>query len=243
MRIPRIYIDQLRKHDQKITISNEINHYLVNVLRLKENHPIILFNGVDELEFDGKIISSSKKQTEIEITETKPVSNMPKVNIHLLQALSKGDRFDYAIQKATELGVSSITPLMTERVDVKLPADRLAKRQQHWQKIIISACEQSNRVILPELNEAINLSNLQPPKDSLSFILSPTADKKLSSYQKQKPQDIYIIIGPEGGLTKEEINLMIEKNAQAITLGPRILRTETAPVAMISLVQYLWGDF
>ncbi|MCF6767557.1 16S rRNA (uracil(1498)-N(3))-methyltransferase [Thiotrichales bacterium 19S11-10] len=243
MRIPRIYIDKLEKNDQKIIISNEINHYLVNVLRLKENHPVILFNGLDELEFDGKIISSSKKQTEIEITETKSVSNMPKVNIHLLQALSKGDRFDYAIQKATELGVSSITPLMTERVDVKLPADRLAKKQQHWQKIIISACEQSNRVILPELNEAINLSNLQPPKDSLSFILSPTADKKLSDYQKQKPQDIYIIIGPEGGLTKEEVSLMIEKNVQAITLGPRILRTETAPVAMISLVQYLWGDF
>ncbi|MCF6774983.1 16S rRNA (uracil(1498)-N(3))-methyltransferase [Thiotrichales bacterium 19X7-9] len=243
MRIPRIYIADISENNKTIQLTNEVNHYLINVLRLKANHPVILFNGTDAVEFHGLITEISKKRTTIEITQIIPINNLPPINIHLLQALSKGDRFDYAIQKATELGVASITPLITERVDVKLSAERLTKKIQHWQKIVISACEQSNRVIIPKIEQPLELAKFQKPCDTLAFILSPYTEKKLSQYADKSSNNIYIIIGPEGGLTDAEIFNAEKLGIFSINLGPRILRTETAPVAMISLIEYLWGDF
>ncbi|MCF6765477.1 16S rRNA (uracil(1498)-N(3))-methyltransferase [Thiotrichales bacterium 19S3-7] len=243
MRIPRVYIPELSENDKVFYLTEEIHHYLIHVLRLKTNHPIILFNGVKTLEFHGIITELSKKQTTIKLLKTVKIDTMPKINIHLLQAISKGERFEYAIQKATELGVMSITPLITERIDVKLSTERFRKKIQHWQKIAISASEQSNRVIIPTVKQPLKLSEFEKPNNALAFILSPYTKNSLSNYSNEHANDIYIIIGPEGGLTNAEIQQAIQKGISDIRLGPRILRTETAPVAMISLIEYLWGDF
>lgn len=245
MRIPRIYTKEANINSQHITLDPESSHYLAHVLRLKERHPVILFNGIDPIDFHGKIININKKQTVIEIIKTEAVNNMPPVNIHLFQAISKGDRFEEAIQKATELGITSITPLITNRVDVKLSSERMAKKHTHWHKILISASEQSKRAIIPKLNQAIPLNDILflDKRDQIGFILSPYSNQTIKDYQNKKPQDISLIIGPEGGLNDEEVTFCQNKGFDPIKLGNRILRTETAPIAMISLIEYLWGDF
>lgn len=246
MRIPRIYYPEINQNQKLISLNQESSHYLVNVLRLKINHPICLFNGTDPIEFYGSISQIEKKKITIQITNQKEILNQSPLCIHLFQAISKGDRFEEAIQKATELGVTEITPLLTERVDVKLPKDRMEKKYTHWQKIIISASEQSGRTIIPKLNEIKKLSELdvQSNKDTLNLILSPYAEKKLSELKSLKSiSKINLIIGPEGGLTDNEISDREKNNFTPILLGPRILRTETAPLAIISNCQLLWGDF
>ncbi len=149
---------------------------------------------------------------------------------------------DWVLQKATELGVTKITPLITERTEVKLGGERADKKIEHWQQILISACEQCQRNILPELSEPKNYSEWIVQCDAeLKFVLHHRDNQGFP--QNRTTQSVALLIGPEGGLDDDEIALAITQNFSPLTLGPRVLRTETAPVAAISLVQYLWGDF
>ena len=155
--------------------------------------------------------------------------------------LSKGDRFDWAIQKATELGVSAISPLYSARVDFTVPPERLARRLAHWQQIVSSACEQSGRVRIPTVNAPTSLT---------SWVSEAVADVKLvlhcdvhsAPLLAAKPQSVALLIGPEGGLTDEEVAAAEQHHFQPWQLGPRILRTETAPVVALSVIGAQWGD-
>src|SRR5690606_3425388 len=163
------------------------------------------------------------------------------LQLELAIGISRGERFEWVLQKATELGVTKITPLITERTEVKTSGDRQEKMLDRWQHIIISACEQCQRNLLPELAAPVQLNDYLPQVNSdLRFVLHHRDSKTLPT--EQKPQSITLLIGPEGGLSESEIALAQQHNFNALTLGPRVLRTETAPVAAISLVQYLWGD-
>jgi 16S rRNA (uracil1498-N3)-methyltransferase len=202
----------------------------------------VLFNG-DGCNYSAQLESASKKQAQAKVVSISAPEKESVLSIHLCIAVSKGERMDFAIQKSVELGVSEITPLFTQRSVVKLDKDRLLKRMQHWRKAIIAACEQSGRCRLPVLNDATKLDRwIDTPLQGTSLILDPKSETAIGSL-KQPAYKINLLVGPEGGLSEAEITSTENCGFQGITLGPRILRTETAPLAAIASLQALWGDF
>jgi 16S rRNA (uracil1498-N3)-methyltransferase len=202
----------------------------------------VLFNG-DGCNYSAELETASKKQAQAKVLSRSALEQASVLNIHLCIAVSKGERMDFAIQKSVELGVNEITPLFTQRSVVKLSNERLSKRLQHWRKVIIAACEQSGRCRLPALNDAIELDRwIDTPHQGTSLILNPESETAIGSLN-QPADKLNILIGPEGGLTTAEITSAENYGFQGITLGPRILRTETAPLAVIASLQALWGDF
>lgn len=222
-------------------LDENTHHHLFTVLRCQEGEIIEVFNGKGEA-WRAKIIQLVKRQGQIELLE--PIARVVEspLKIHLAQAVSKGDRMDLVMQKATELGVTEITPLLTERGNVKVDKDRWDKKIAHWEQIIIHACEQSGRHTLPRLNPVIDIKTwfTQCP-EGLRLILSPHQGQSLSALPV--PDQLTLLIGPEGGLTEQEIQFAIERfHFISIQLGPRVLRTETAAITALSVIQHLWGD-
>ena len=241
MRIPRIFTEQNLLSGEHIELEESASHHLSKVLRMQTGRELILFNGAGG-EFAATIHEVSKKYVTVSIGEHAIDNRESPLELDLAIGISRGERFEWVLQKATELGVTKITPLITERTEVKTGGDRQEKMQDRWQQILISACEQSQRNLLPKLSTPIQISDWLPNVNSdLRFVLHHRDSKTLPA--EQKPQSVTLLIGPEGGLSESEIELALAKNFNALTLGPRVLRTETAPVAAISLVQYLWGDF
>ncbi|NPA71223.1 MAG: 16S rRNA (uracil(1498)-N(3))-methyltransferase, partial [Gammaproteobacteria bacterium] len=165
-----------------------------------------------------------------------------------VQGISKGDRMDTSIQKSVELGITAIQPVFTERCDVKLTADKLEKRRAQWQAIVINACEQSGRTVVPKILPIQTLSawleHLNPAEQVFGLVLDPYAPSRLSTVNApQTGQSIQLLIGPEGGLTEAEVMQATEAGLTAVQLGPRILRTETAGPAVLAILQNQWGDF
>jgi len=226
-----------------MTLPKEQSHYLSTVLRIKNNQTIILFNGSGG-QFEACITDVSKKTVSVKILDFTPDKTESLLSIELGQGISRGERMDYTIQKSVELGVSSITPLFTQRCNVKLNDDRLQKRVDHWTKVMISAGEQSGRCILPTINPPQLLHDwfrsLEKENNRLRLICDPCASNKISTLRKSL--SVSLCIGPEGGLTNDEIKQAIQSGFSSITLGPRILRTETAAITALSVLQALWGD-
>lgn len=241
MRIPRIFTEQNLLSGEQIELEESASHHLSKVLRMQAGRELILFNGAGG-EFAATIHEVSKKYVAVSIGEHTVHNRESPLELELAIGISRGERFEWVLQKATELGVTKITPLITERTEVKTGGDRQEKMQDRWQQILISACEQSQRNLLPKLSAPIQFSDWLPSVNSdLRFVLHHRDSKMLPA--EQKPQSVTLLIGPEGGLSESEIEQALAKSFNALTLGPRVLRTETAPVAAISLVQYLWGDF
>ena len=216
-------------------------HHLTRVLRLKTGDKIIVFDQ-SGYEWDAKIINKKRKSVEIELLDRhKPDVESP-VNITLLQSISRSHRMDLVMQKATELGVNSIVPMLTKNMVVKLNAKNTQKKMNHWEKITISAAEQSGRVHLPELLEPRELSEdlLNEYKKEASFFLDTTGSENFSG---NVIKNISIAIGPEGGFNRDEKNMAEKSGYRIIKTGPRLLRTETAPIMALSILQYLYGDF
>ncbi len=244
MRIPRIYQPLEQIHEGfELDLDVMTKHYLLNVLRLKANNEIIIFNGKGE-GWRAKILVLHKKQAKVRILETLQVENESPLNIHLIQGIAKSERMDFVLQKATELGVKTITPIVCKRSNIKIDKERWEKKQQHWSRVVISACEQSGRFTVPKLND-ITLF-----QDCLANITAPTrlalvldGQDRLSEV-KPTDQEVVLAIGPEGGLTREEQDILMQQHDfKGIKLGPRVLRTETASAAAISILQHLIGDF
>ncbi|TNF33399.1 MAG: 16S rRNA (uracil(1498)-N(3))-methyltransferase [Gammaproteobacteria bacterium] len=241
MRIPRIYQQQALNCDTAIELDASASHHLTRVLRLKTSDPIILFNG-EGGEYNAELRIEHKKTFAI-IKTFRDINNESPLEITLLQGISKGERMDIAIQKAVELGVKTIVPIFCQRSVVNLKHDRAEKKQHHWQGIIINACEQSGRTTVPTLATTVKLTDyLSKPIDGYKLTLDPTARQYLNTITPDS-QRIILLIGPEGGLTDEEITLACQNGFNGINLGPRILRTETAALACIAALQSLWGDF
>ena len=215
-------------------------HYLSRVLRLNVGAKVQLFDGSGQ-EYRGELTGVTKKTVQVslqECLEGLPESSLP---IHLGQGLSRGERMDWAIQKATELGVAEITPLFTERCEVRLNDERAQKRLEHWQHIAISACEQCGRSKVPVIHPPQSLKDWQTRVEAdLKLLLHPVAQ---SLTEHAMPSSLAFLIGPEGGLTEDEVAHASQSGFQPARLGPRVLRTETAPVVALSVAQQLWGDF
>jgi 16S rRNA (uracil1498-N3)-methyltransferase len=241
MRIPRVFSAQALAANSTLVLAEAQSHYLSKVLRMQAGRELILFNG-EGGEYKAEISAVHKKHVDIFVKDFSLENRQSHLQLELAIGVSRGERMDWVLQKATELGVTKITPLMTERTEVKLGGERADKKMEHWQQILISACEQCQRNILPELSEPKLFSEWISECDAeLKFVLHHRDNKGLP--QNKSTQSVALLIGPEGGLDDDEIAQAIAQKFSPLTLGPRVLRTETAPVAAISLVQYLWGDF
>ena len=237
----RIYQPNELALNQETTLDENASHHLANVLRVKPQDQLILFNGQGG-EYLAEISQVKKKQVTARIIEFFDVDRESPLSIHLAQGISKGDRMDYAIQKSVELGVTEITPILSDHCDVKRKVQNNEKKLRHWQNIMISACEQSGRT---------QVATLHAPQLFSDWILNRSEDQKLILHPgKSKAtrvtaenQTFALAIGPEGGFSKIEVESAQQNEFQCLTLGPRILRTETAPAAAITLLQYACGDF
>ncbi|MCW8195446.1 16S rRNA (uracil(1498)-N(3))-methyltransferase [Proteobacteria bacterium 005FR1] len=241
MRIPRVYIDQPLQLGQQVELPSDRAHYVANVLRLAPGRPLILFNGQGG-EYSSTLVNTSKKSATVQLDSFDPVDRESSLDLELAIGLSRGDRMDWVIQKATELGVSRISLLDTERSEVKLKADRAAKKMSHWQQVIISACEQCQRNRLPVLNAPRDFGALLAQCDSKrKLILHPTCDS-LEPASMSATDSITVLIGPEGGFSEEEVEIATDHGFTGWQLGSRILRTETAPIAALAILQFALGD-
>ncbi|GMR15883.1 MAG: 16S rRNA (uracil(1498)-N(3))-methyltransferase [Gammaproteobacteria bacterium] len=241
MRIPRIYLPSQLKPNHLVELNQLPFQHAIKVLRLKVHAKIILFDGLGH-EYSAVLQKINKKNAFAKIEDAINVETESNLSIHLGLGISKGERMDYAIQKSVELGVKEITPLFTEHCVVNLDEKRIQKRLQHWQGIIISACEQCGRNVIPVLNQPTSLKNWSNNTNDLCLILDPLASNSIKTI-KPENKSINLIIGPEGGLSSSEISELKSKdNYYPVKFGPRILRTETAAVSVITAIQLLWGD-
>ena len=240
MRISRIYTDLSLTIDSTIELEGQQAHYLSKVLRLKANAYLALFNG-DGFEYKSIITAVGKHSITLEIQQAVAANSESQLHTILGLGLSRGERMDLAIQKSTELGVSAIVPLFTEFSEVKLKGERLLKKINHWQQVAISACEQSGRNRVPRVHSPQDYSSWCKSLDcDLKLIFEPLGDTALSTLKK--PSQVALLIGPEGGFSEQEIKHAMTAGFHAIRLGPRVLRTETAPIAALTTLQLRWGD-
>jgi 16S rRNA (uracil1498-N3)-methyltransferase len=250
----RFYSAENLKIGATVKLSDNAATHATRVLRLNIGDKIKLFNG-DGFDYACELISVKKSEVLAKVFSQCAVENESPLNIALLQGISSGERMDYTIQKAVELGVSVIQPLSTERSVVKLGVERAQKRLEHWQNVVIAACEQCGRAKIPKVASPINLTawlqaNIHAGAGDAGFnnektvriLLNPIGAKQLSALPKFT-QNIQLLIGAEGGLSQAEIGLATAHGFQSIVLGPRILRTETAALTAIATMQTLWGDF
>ena len=245
MRIPRIFTQQALAADSEIALEPAACRHLTQVLRLRKGDGLILFNGIG-LDYPAVLLNAGKRHCRVVVHPPGPMEPPQPLNIELAIGISKGERMDFALQKAAELGVSRLIPLITEHCVVRLSQERLEKRMQHWRGVVIGACEQSGRRRIPENLPAGNLTDWLSDKadQGLCLVLDHRADNTLASLRPPtQGQTVSLLIGPEGGLSENEMELARKSGFNAVRLGPRILRTETAPLAAIAAIQMLWGDF
>jgi 16S rRNA (uracil1498-N3)-methyltransferase len=239
---PRIYQNSTLNVGSTIQLSADAFGHVIRVLRLANDDEIILFNGTESIQYQAKIVEVTKKNASVEILSSQQVTNESPLNIHLGQGISRGERMDFTLQKSVELGVNKITPLFTERCGVKLNGERLVKKRQQWQKIVISACEQSGRCLVPEVTEPISLQAwLAQQSSALKLNLHPKAQHSILAIKAQTER-VRLLIGPEGGLNDDEIQQANDAEFNDVLLGPRVLRTETAALSAITALQCRFGD-
>mgnify|MGYP001356090543 CR=1 FL=1 len=241
MRKNRVYTPLPLTVCDEVELPISTSHYLASVLRLQEKSTCYLFNG-DGYEYTATLITVSKKRVVCHIASCDKIGNESPLSIHLGQGVSRGERMDYAIQKAVECGVNEITPLLSSRCVVKLDSSRASKRQAHWQAVAVSAAEQSGRCVVPTVNTPISLTAwLAISHAGTKWIADTTSVNPLVSVDNALSTSV--MIGPEGGFTEEEVVLAQQAGFYSFSLGPRTLRTETATVVALTLLQSQWGDF
>lgn len=241
MRVSRLYTAADLAPDEEAVLEERTGHYLHRVLRLRPGDGLVLFNG-DGFDYAAELLPGPRDRTRVLVNARLPAVAEPGLDLTLVQAVGKGDRMDTSLQKSTELGVSAIQPVFTERTEVRLAGSRLEKRQAHWRGVLIAACEQSGRARIPELHEARSLEDwLAGSAAAHRLVLAPGAERALASVQPRGPVDI--LIGPEGGFSEAELRRLTLAGCLPVSLGPRILRTETAGPAALAVLQTVAGDF
>ena len=243
MSAPRFFCDAKLGPGAQIELPDNAAHHAQRVLRLKAGDMVRLFNG-DGHDYDGELLRVTKEGVTARITGQHLVERESPLNVTLAQCISSGDRMDFTLQKAVELGVARIQPLAAERSVVKLAGDRAEKRVQHWQNVVASACEQSGRASVPQVLPPLPFMHwLAEPHDfALRLMLNPHTEQRLHDLAKPDGA-ICLLIGCEGGFAPGEITAATNTGFTGVRLGPRILRTETAGLAALTALQTLWGDF
>ena len=241
MRVPRIYQNSPLNVGASVSLGDDAANHVGRVLRMVPDQEICLFNGQGG-QYQAVITESGKKHVTVKITDFSAHSVESPLSIHLGQVISRGDKMEFTIQKSVELGVNVITPLWSSRCGVKLQGDRLDKKLEQWQKIAISACEQCGRKSVPLIRPVMSLENwLAEPTDELKLTLHPRAQYSVGTLP-EPTHGVRLVIGPEGGLSDDEIALTEQYHFQEMLLGPRVLRTETAALTAITALQCRFGD-
>lgn len=240
--MPRFYVDFALSPDGVVELPDNVVRHL-NVLRVKNTEEIVLFNG------NGKAYPAlpevlEKRRASVRILREEATDNESPLNITLVQAVSAAERMDFTLQKSVELGVAEIRPVISERCVVRLSGERAEKRVARWQEIVVSACEQSGRNIVPKVLPLTTYAQAlqQLPQETTKLLMSLNRAQKLSDVQPQSGKVVFMV-GPEGGWTEKEEQQAFDAGFQSVTLGKRVLRTETASLAAIASMQTLWGDF
>ena len=240
--MPRFYVDFALSPDSVVKLPDDVVRHL-NVLRVKNTEEIVLFNG------NGKVYPAlpevlEKRHASVRILREEATDNESPLNITLVQAVSAAERMDFTLQKSVELGVAEIRPVISERCVVRLSGERAEKRVARWQEIVVSACEQSGRNIVPKVLPLMTYAQAvqQLPQETAKLLMSLNRAQKLSDVRPQSGKVVFMV-GPEGGWTEKEEQQAFDAGFQSVTLGKRVLRTETASLAAIAAMQTLWGDF
>ena len=241
MRVSRLYTSAHLASGKTVELDDDNGHYVRTVLRLKKDNEIVLFNGSGG-EYLCTVAEVSRKTVLIVVNKWLDRNVESPLLVTLGLGISRGDRMDLSVQKAVELGVNHITPLLTERCLVQFKGEKKPQRLLHWQKIVQHAAEQSGRTLLPELTEIEYLQNWVGNQQGLKVFLDPYAEMSLADI-KPKDMRVTLLTGPEGGFTDQERDIAKAEGFIPICLGRRILRTETASLAALAVVQILWGDF
>lgn len=240
--MPRFYVDFALSPDSVVELPDNVVRHL-NVLRVKNTEEIVLFNG------NGKAYPAlpevlEKRRASVRILREEATDNESPLNITLVQAVSSAERMDFTLQKSVELGVAEIRPVISERCVVRLSGERAEKRVARWQEIVVSACEQSGRNIVPKVLPLTTYAQAlqQLPQETTKLLMSLNRAQKLGDVRPQSGKVVFMV-GPEGGWTEKEEQQAFDAGFQSVTLGKRVLRTETASLAAIAAMQTLWGDF
>lgn len=242
MRVIRLYVERHLAVYDEVELDEGARHHAINVLRVHKNSSLTLFNG-DGCDYPCSILALSKKNLLVKVTDQKKLTNESALTTHLVLGVSKTLRMDYAVQKAAEAGVTDIHPIRTARTVAKLSSKSRANKRRRWQQIMISTCEQCGRAVLPTLHDVIDLAELQAlGDDERGFVLDTEADEALAGFSRERLVTCWLLVGPESGLARNEINATRQKGYQPVTLGPRVLRAETAAASAIICAQLLWGD-
>ena len=241
---PRFHCVAALSAGRRFALPDDVFHHAVRVRRLRAGDELVLFGG-DGSEALAKLVHVGRESAEVDVLRIDTVDRESPLEVTLLQGISSGDRMDYTLQKAVELGVSRIVPITAERSIVRLQGERADKRNAHWREIVVSACEQSGRNRMPEVMPATSLRDaLGVPvvtTASRRFVLSVAGSRRLNEFERGD-KSIVLLAGPEGGLTADEHQAAISAGFVALSLGPRVLRTETAAIAALAAIQALWGD-
>lgn len=241
MRIPRIYHPERLVSHSEIELSEDAANHVGRVLRMTQGQQLELFDGSHQV-FAATITHADKKRVTVQLADGVMDDRESPLSLHLGQVMSRGEKMEFTIQKSIELGVNEITPLLSERCGVKLDAERLEKKRQQWQKIAIAACEQSGRNCVPEIRPVMALADWCAEQESgLKLNLHPRASHSINTLPLPVSR-VRLLIGPEGGLSSDEIAMAAEQGFTDILLGPRVLRTETAALTVITALQVRFGD-
>ena len=238
----RLYISQPLSGNKELTVEGEQAHYLSRVLRLKPGSNVTLFDGSGS-EYPSVVVAAKRQSVLLQTGQRVSRDAESHLPLRLIQGISRGERMDFVVQKATELGVQQISPVLSEYSVVKLKAERAQKRMQHWNKIAQSACEQCGRNKIPIIDEPIALHELLQRVElaACNLMLNPSAAVSLQHIDKAESA-VNLLIGPEGGLSDAEIEFATNAGFTSVSLGPRVMRTETAALAAVAIIQALWGD-
>lgn len=242
MRTIRSYVNLPLAVGQRIVLPDASSAHLLRVLRLAPGDTVVLFNG-DGHDYGARLLTSTKRGAEAEVLAQHPARNESPLRVTLAQGLARGEKMDLVLQKATELGAAAFAPIVTERTEVKLDADRTGKRMAHWQGVVAAACEQSGRAQLPGLREPMPLAQYAAAETAgVKLALDPAGELTIARLALARGVDVALAVGPEGGFSERDLATLRAAGFLGLRLGPRILRTETAGLSALAALQALHGD-
>ena len=241
MATPRIHCDFKLGPGAQFALAPEAAQHVAKALRLKAGDALVVFDGRGG-EYDAAIQRVDRDRVDVKVAAFRDVDRESPITVGLVQGLPEADKMDWIIQKATELGVAWVQPVICERSVVRLSGERAARREAHWRRVAVAASEQCGRTRIPEVRPTLGFQSwIAVPAEIARWMLVPGASAIAS--RAPAPSPLELVVGPEGGLSERELDLAMGRGCEPVSLGPRVLRTETAPLAALAAIHALWGDF